>query len=142
MVVMEYFSRWIEVVPIPNQEAVIVAEAFKKHVSARHGGPLELHSDQGRIFKSELWQEIMNTLNVKNTRIIVLYPQSEVKIESMNVYRIQLNSRNKPLVVHVERFAKYRRPDSLKWLHVENSDDMLSNVILSTRTITYLTQTR
>ncbi|KAJ8962328.1 hypothetical protein NQ318_018307 [Aromia moschata] len=83
MVVMDYFSKWHEAVSLPNKEAETVAEAFI-NVIARHGVPLELHSDQGRNFESELWQEVMKILGVKKTRTTALPPQSNGMVERHN----------------------------------------------------------
>ncbi|KAJ8962270.1 hypothetical protein NQ318_018249 [Aromia moschata] len=84
MVVMDYFSKWPEAVPLPNQEAETVAEAFIENVIARHGVPLELHSDQGRNFESELWQEVTKIMGIKKTRTTALHPQSNGMVERHN----------------------------------------------------------
>ncbi|KAJ8944277.1 hypothetical protein NQ318_009654 [Aromia moschata] len=84
MVVMYYFSKWPEAVPLPNQEAETVAEAFIENVIARHGVPLELHSDQGRNFELELWQEVIKILGIKKTRSTALHPQSNGMVERHN----------------------------------------------------------
>ncbi|CAD7002082.1 unnamed protein product [Ceratitis capitata] len=48
LVVMDYFSKWSEVYPIPIQEAKTVADAFTNNWVIRYGAPIEWHSDQGR----------------------------------------------------------------------------------------------
>ncbi|GFW17170.1 gypsy retrotransposon integrase-like protein 1 [Trichonephila clavipes] len=55
LVVMDYFTKWPEVYPIPDQEAPTVAEAVVQHWISRYGVPLQLHSDQGRNFVSALF---------------------------------------------------------------------------------------
>ncbi|GFU00569.1 retrovirus-related Pol polyprotein from transposon 412 [Trichonephila clavipes] len=50
LVVMDYFTKWPEVYPIPDQEAPTVAEAVVQHWISRYGAPLQLHSDQGKKF--------------------------------------------------------------------------------------------
>ncbi|GFV89409.1 retrovirus-related Pol polyprotein from transposon 412 [Trichonephila clavipes] len=52
LVVIDYFTKWPEVYPIPDQEAPTVAEAVVQHWISRYGVPLQLHSDQGRNFVS------------------------------------------------------------------------------------------
>ena len=47
MVVGDYFSRWMEALPIPNQEASTVAEKLVDEVFLRFSPPEELHTDQG-----------------------------------------------------------------------------------------------
>ncbi|CAK1591810.1 unnamed protein product [Parnassius mnemosyne] len=57
MVVMGYFTKWPEVFAIPNQEASTVADKLVHEVFCRFGVPLEIHSDQGRNFESQIFQE-------------------------------------------------------------------------------------
>ncbi|GFS57997.1 uncharacterized protein TNCV_3124741 [Trichonephila clavipes] len=51
LVVMDYFTKWPEAYPIPDQEASTVAEVLVRHWISRFGVPLQLHSDQGRNFR-------------------------------------------------------------------------------------------
>ena len=46
MVVDDYFTRWMEAFPIPNQEATTVAEKLIDEVFLRFSIPEQLHSDQ------------------------------------------------------------------------------------------------
>jgi len=62
MVVGEYFSRWKEAFPIPNQEATTVADKLVDEVFLRYSAPEQLHSDQGRQFESRLITEICKLL--------------------------------------------------------------------------------
>ena len=50
MVVGDYFSRWMEAIPVPNREATTVAEKLVDEVFLRFSPPEQLHSDQGRQF--------------------------------------------------------------------------------------------
>ena len=50
LIVADYFSKWVEAFPMPNQEACTVAELLVKEVVCRFGVPLLIHSDQGRNF--------------------------------------------------------------------------------------------
>ncbi|KAJ8949486.1 hypothetical protein NQ318_005953 [Aromia moschata] len=61
-----------------------VTRTLARNVIARHGVPLELHSDQGRNFESELWQEVMKTMGIKKTRTTALHPQSNGMVERHN----------------------------------------------------------
>ena len=46
IVVGDYFSRWMEALPIPNQEASTVAEKLVDEVFLRFSPPEQLHTDQ------------------------------------------------------------------------------------------------
>lgn len=81
LVVMDYFTKWPEVMPIPNQETETVAEALVENVFSRFGLPMELHSDQGRNFESELFGTVMSIMGINKTRTTALHPQSDGLVE-------------------------------------------------------------
>ena len=58
MVVGDYVSRWMEAIPIPNQEASTMANRLIDEVFMRFSAPEQLHSDQGRQFESQLLNEV------------------------------------------------------------------------------------
>ncbi|MCQ7131118.1 DDE-type integrase/transposase/recombinase [Salmonella enterica] len=84
LVAQDYFTKWPEVIPVPNQEAVTVAGALVEHVFSRFGVPLELHSDQGRNFEATLFQEVAKILGMRKTRTTALHPQSDGMVERLN----------------------------------------------------------
>ena len=51
LVAMDYFTKWPEAYPLPNQEASTVANVLVHEFVCRLGTPLELRSDQGRNFE-------------------------------------------------------------------------------------------
>ncbi|MCD1431043.1 DDE-type integrase/transposase/recombinase [Klebsiella pneumoniae] len=84
LVVMDYFSKWVEAYALKNQEAETVADVLVKEWVCRFGVPLELHSDQGRNFESTLFQNVCKVLGIKKTRTTALHPQSDGMVERMN----------------------------------------------------------
>jgi hypothetical protein len=64
---MDYFTEWLEVYAIPNQEASTVEEALVTNFFRYFGIPRELQSDQGRNFESHLLQEVLQWLGVSKT---------------------------------------------------------------------------
>ena len=51
LVVGDYYSKWMEALPVPNQEAPTMA---KKLIDEVFSPPEQLHSDQGCQFESVL----------------------------------------------------------------------------------------
>lgn len=84
VVVMDYFTKWVEAYALPNQEAATIADVMVKEFVSRFGVPLELHSDQGRNFESELFQNLCELLGIRKTRTTPLHPQSDGMVERMN----------------------------------------------------------
>ena len=84
LVIGDYFTRWMEAFPIPNQEAITVARALVDKFFCRFDLPEQLHSDQGRQFESELLQQICNILRIKKSRTTPYHPQSDGVVERFN----------------------------------------------------------
>ena len=84
LVVSDYFTKWTESYPIPNQEAATVAEKLVSEFICRFGVPRELHSDQGTNFESKVFGEICKLLDIQKTRTTPLHPQSDGQVERFN----------------------------------------------------------
>ena len=84
LIVADYFSKWIEAFPMPNQEAHTVAELLVKEVVCRFGVPLLIHSDQGRNFESAVFTEMCQLLGIQKTRTTAYHPQSDGMVERFN----------------------------------------------------------
>ena len=84
LVVGDYFSKWIEAYPIPNERAETFARKITEEWIARQGYPETLHSDQGPNFESKVMSEVCNLLGIEKTRTTPLNPKSDGMIESFN----------------------------------------------------------
>jgi len=73
MVVGDYYTRWMEAIPIPNQEASTVAEKLVDEVFLKFSVPEQLHTDQGRIFESQLMSEVYKLLRIHKTRMTHIF---------------------------------------------------------------------
>lgn len=101
MVVGDYFSKWTEAYPVPNQEAETLAQVLMNEWVSRYGTPRSLHSDQGRSFESNLFQQLCQLLDISKTRTSPYHPQSDGMIErfnrtllSMLVFYVDANQQN------------------------------------------------
>ena len=84
LLVADYFTKLPEAYALPNQETITVAEVFVREYDCRFGVPLELHSNQGRKFESNVFKETCALLGIQKTRTTTLHPQSDGMIERMN----------------------------------------------------------
>ena len=84
LVLGDYFTRWVEAYGIPDQQAETVAERIVHEFYSRFGVSLELHSDQGRQFESNLLQDVCKLLKIKKTRTTSYHPASNGLIERFN----------------------------------------------------------
>ena len=84
LIVIDYFAKWPEAYPIPDQEATTVAEVLVREFIYRYGVPQELHSDQGRNFESAVFAGVCKLLGMHKTQTTPLHPQSDGMVERFN----------------------------------------------------------
>lgn len=81
LVVGDYFSKWMEMFPLPNQEAHTIAKVLVEEWVCQYGAPRSIHMDQGRNFDSNLFREMCRLLNISKRRTSAYNPQSDGLIE-------------------------------------------------------------
>ena len=84
LVVADYFTRYTEAYPLPNQEATTVANVLVNEFFLRYSPPERLHSDQGRNFESAIITETCRLLGVEKSRTTPYHPQSDGLVERFN----------------------------------------------------------
>ena len=84
LVAGDYYTRWMEAYPIPNQEAVTVTQKLVNELFCRFSTPEQLHSDQGSQFESDLIAEVCKILNIRKSRTTPYHPQCDGLIERFN----------------------------------------------------------
>ena len=84
LVVGDQFTKWIEAYAIPDQSALTVANVVVHEFISRFGTPLEIHSDQGKTFESNLFQSVCKLLDISKTRTTPYHPSSNGMIERFN----------------------------------------------------------
>ena len=75
------FTKWTESYPLKTISAKAVASTFVKEFMCRYGLVKEIHTDQGRQFESELFQEMCALLGIEKTRTTAFYPASDGLVE-------------------------------------------------------------
>ena len=53
LVAIDYYSKWVEVLPVAQQDAATTVNQFILNIVARYGTPAEVVSDNGPPFKGE-----------------------------------------------------------------------------------------
>ena len=76
LVVMDYFTKWADAIPLRGQKATTIAEAVIK-VCSSFGMPDILHSDQGRNFESTLFHQLLQAFGIHKTRTTAYHPQGD-----------------------------------------------------------------
>ena len=84
LVATDYFTKWVEILAIPNQTAEICAEVLLNEVFSRFGNPYSLHSDQGRNFESKLMTDLCRMQEIRRTRTSPRNPKCNGQVERFN----------------------------------------------------------
>lgn len=83
LVVMDYFTKWAEAFPVPDQTAVATANVLLNEIT-RYGCPLIIHSNQGRNYESCIFKELCSLLHIKKTRTTARNPKCNGMVERFN----------------------------------------------------------
>ena len=84
LVVQDNFTKFVETYAIPNQTAETVANKLVMEFFSRYGLVLDLHSDQGTNFQSELFRQVCCLLEINQTKTTSYRPCSNGMVERFN----------------------------------------------------------
>ena len=84
LVVVDYFTKWVEAYPLKRMDAVSIASVFVSEFVSRFGAPDNLHTDQGKNFDSRLFKEVCSMLGVRKTRTTAYHPAGDGLVERFN----------------------------------------------------------
>lgn len=90
LVMVDQFTKWVELAALPAQNAELTADAFLRHFVVTFGCPLEVHTDQGRNFQSDLFQAFCKVLEITKTRTTPYRPSSNGQVEVFNKVILQM----------------------------------------------------
>jgi transposase InsO family protein len=80
---VDKFSKWIEAVPVTNQEATTSVKFFESIVY-RYGVPNSIITDNGTNFTSGEFQEFAKNLGIKIKYASVVHPKSNGQVKKAN----------------------------------------------------------
>jgi len=81
LTLVDHFSKWAEAIPLRNHTAPTVARALMVHVFSKFGAPLQLLTDRGSEFESELFQELMKWMEIDKLRTTAYHPSCNGVVE-------------------------------------------------------------
>jgi len=84
LVMTDAFSKWVELIPIPDKSAETVAKAIHDEWICRHSAPEMLFTDNGTEFKNQVMAKLCEYLNVKQRFTAPYHPQSNASAERFN----------------------------------------------------------
>ncbi|MES9880089.1 MAG: reverse transcriptase domain-containing protein [Sedimenticola sp.] len=84
LVIADYFSRWTESFALSNITSETVTNVLVNEVICRFGLPMRIHTDQGRQFEADMFQQMCLLFDIDKTRTTAYHPQSNGLVERFN----------------------------------------------------------
>ena len=84
LVLTDHFSKYVEVLAVPDQTAEVGANKILNEFIARWGCPLSILSDQGRNYESHVFKELCRMLEVRKIRTSPKNPRCNGQAERYN----------------------------------------------------------
>jgi hypothetical protein len=81
---IDHFTKWADAIPLPNKEAVTVANALVSKIFVHVGVPLQILSDQGKEFDNNLMTSLCNKLGIGKVRTSPYHAATNACIERMH----------------------------------------------------------
>ncbi|GFT61255.1 transposon Ty3-I Gag-Pol polyprotein [Trichonephila clavipes] len=76
LVVIDHFSKCLEVIPLKKASAKIIAHTLLENYITRYGAPVKIVSDNGHQFLSEIFIHLSYRLDIKYIKTVVYGPQA------------------------------------------------------------------
>jgi transposase InsO family protein len=77
----DYFTKWADAFPIRNQEASTVAKILMDRVFSYMGMPLQILTDRGSNFESQLFNELLRYYGIDHVRTTAYKPSTNGQVE-------------------------------------------------------------
>ena len=84
LVYQDYYSKWVELMPLKTKTGLEIAKALIETVFTRYGCCMTLHSDKGKDFVNKIISGVCQALGVKKTTTSGFSPWSNGMVERSN----------------------------------------------------------
>ena len=84
LLVVDYFTKWVETFALPNHTAITVANCLVEGWICRFGIPMKAHCDQAPEFNGKVITQVMDLLQIDKTRTTPYRPISNGLAERSN----------------------------------------------------------
>ena len=82
--ITDAFTKYAEVIAIPDKHAETVANELMINWICRYGTPIQIHSDNGKEFVNKLSKELFQLLGIKHSTTTPAHPQCNAQVEVFN----------------------------------------------------------
>ena len=78
LVVVDYFTKWVEFFPLPSIKATVISQTFLDEVICRFVFPIHVISDNGVQFFSDVFTQLCELLAITHQQTPLYHPQSNL----------------------------------------------------------------
>ena len=89
LVLVDSYSKWVELFPLRTQEASEVASVLFKEIISRYGAPRSILSDRGQSFMAKLVKALSELFEIKRYFTSPYHPMTNGLTECKNTYILQ-----------------------------------------------------
>ncbi|GFY31730.1 retrovirus-related Pol polyprotein from transposon 17.6 [Trichonephila clavipes] len=89
LVIMDHFSKWVEIIPLKKASARVIADNFFDNYISRFGAPIKLISDNGLQFVSDIFEKLSERLGIRHVKTVVYRPEAN-RTERVNRHLVQM----------------------------------------------------
>jgi hypothetical protein len=82
MIMIEHFSKWVELVPLLDKSSHSTSQAFLQHVLSRFGACVKCLIDQGSKFRGK-FQDLLDHALIDHHQTSRAHPQADGLIKKM-----------------------------------------------------------
>ena len=82
--IIDAFSKWVEIFPTSTPDAISVAKALCKDIIPRYGIPEKIYSDNGAHFVNQIVEKVGKLFHIDLKHHCAYHPQSAGLVERMN----------------------------------------------------------
>jgi hypothetical protein len=90
LVTIDYFTKWVEAVPLKVVSTTNVIEFIRKHIIYRFGVPQSITTDQGKMFTSKEFEDFTTSTGFKLINSSPYYAQANGQAEASNQILIKI----------------------------------------------------
>ncbi len=84
VVFSDYLTKWPEAFPTADEKADTIAQLIAEQIVCRHGAPIQLLSDRGANFLSNLVQAVCDLFDIRKVNTSPYRPQTDGLVERFN----------------------------------------------------------
>lgn len=84
LVITDFFTKWVEAIPLPDHKAETVANALFYEWILKFGPPASIQTDGAPEFRSELLNELCSLMDIEKLLTLPYRPQSNGLVERFN----------------------------------------------------------